>query len=84
MSNQFDKYRVYSGTIKRLVLLTGLWPSKNSSTLYRLVSVIHTLAAFVMCYATISFCRRHISNVFLFLKGLGLALSFSTIVQKVI
>ncbi|XP_043279513.1 uncharacterized protein [Venturia canescens] len=82
MSSQFDKYHVYGGTIKRLVRFTGFWPNPNPSFLYRLLPVVHGLAALLMCSATLNFCHQHNSNLHLFLKGLGLALSFLTIIQK--
>ncbi|XP_043279507.1 odorant receptor 4-like [Venturia canescens] len=82
MSEQFDKYHLYAGVIKRLLLFTGLLPTRKPSTLYRLVTFVHGSALFLVCCAILNFCYQHIAHLHLFLKGLSWALSFLTSLQK--
>ncbi|XP_043279511.1 uncharacterized protein [Venturia canescens] len=82
MSEQFDKYHFYAGVIKRLLLFTGLLPTRKPSTLYRLVTFVHGSVSFLVCSAILNFCYQHITHLHLFLKGLSWALSFLTGLQK--
>nr|AXM05198.1 odorant receptor [Campoletis chlorideae] len=82
MSKQFDKYHFYSGTIRRVLLFTGLWPSTNPSILYRTVTFIHGSASLLTCCALLNFAYQHFSSLHLFFKGFSLALTFLTIMQK--
>lgn len=83
MSSEFDRFHLYSGIIRRLLLFTGLWPTPNPTTLYRLVFLFNSSVSFLTCCALFNFCYHHVAQLHLFLKGLGLALSFLTILQKV-
>ncbi|XP_043279532.1 odorant receptor 13a-like [Venturia canescens] len=84
MRDQWKTYRLYANTIKRLLLFTGLWPSRRPSTFYRLVTVVHGFASFLTCCALLNFAYQHIETLPLFFKGFGSALSFLTILQKMI
>lgn len=84
MSNQFDKFDFYSRTIKHVLLFTGLWPSTNPSTLYRMVTFIHGSASLLTCCALLNFAYQHFASLHLFFKGFSLALTFLIIMQKVI
>nr|UEN71226.1 olfactory receptor 43 [Gregopimpla kuwanae] len=84
MSDLLRTYHLYDDTIRRLLIFTGLWPTANPGILYRLRTLAHGLSALVTSCAILNFCNHHSANLGLFLKGLGLAFSFITIIQKTI
>ncbi|XP_043270038.1 odorant receptor 13a-like [Venturia canescens] len=83
-SNLIDKYNLYENILKKMLLFAGVWPRKNSSVVYRFLMCVHGLGSFLMLFAITKFCLEHITNLHLFLTGLGLGLGFVTIIQKMI
>nr|UEN71230.1 olfactory receptor 47 [Gregopimpla kuwanae] len=84
MTDLLQRYHLYDSTIRRLLLFIGLWPFANPSILYRLLPFAHGLSAIATSCAILNFCYHHSANLGVFLKGLGSAVSFITITQKII
>ncbi|XP_043270203.1 odorant receptor 13a-like isoform X2 [Venturia canescens] len=84
MSSHMDKYNWYDKTLKKLLLFAGLWPRVNPSKFYRLLPYLHVLAEVWTTCAVLNFCRLHMTNLGLLIKGLGLALSFFITKQKMV
>lgn len=83
MSSRIVKYNRYGNTLRRFLLFAGLWPVVNASVFYRIVPYLHLSAEIWTLCAVLNFCRQHVKNFRLLVKGLGLALSFLTTLQKV-
>ncbi|XP_043270033.1 odorant receptor Or2-like [Venturia canescens] len=84
MSSRIDKYNFYGKILRRLLLFAGLWPIVNASVFYRLVPYLHVLAELWTTFAILNFCRQHLTNFKLLIKGLGLVLSFLTTILKMV
>nr|UEN71233.1 olfactory receptor 50 [Gregopimpla kuwanae] len=84
MADQIAKYETYASDIKRMVILTGLWPGPVSWELYRYLPIIHVLTALMASTAIINFVMNHISNIALVTRGLSISFSLLSAIQKVI
>ncbi|XP_043270205.1 odorant receptor 67a-like [Venturia canescens] len=84
MSSQLKLYSRYSGAIKKLLLVTGLWPMVNPSVLYRLVPFVHIAAELWLVFSILNFARLHVSNFEPLINGLGIGLGFLISAQKMI
>ncbi|XP_043270036.1 odorant receptor Or2-like [Venturia canescens] len=84
MLSRIDKYNLYGKILRRFLLFAGLWPIVNASVFYRLVPYLHVLAELWTAFAALNFCRQHLTNFNLLIKGLGLALSFLTTILKMV
>ncbi|XP_043270204.1 uncharacterized protein [Venturia canescens] len=84
MSNQLYTYNRYSGALKKLLLVLGLWPVVNPSVFYRLVSFIHIAADLWLVISVLNFSRLHVSNFQALIGSLGVGLNFSIGAYKLI
>lgn len=84
MDEQSMRYETYALAIKRMLLFAGLWPGRVSSKIFQLVVVVHVLTAVSTSSAIVNFVFNHINDLSLAMKGLGIAVSFFTIILKVI
>ncbi|XP_043270210.1 odorant receptor 4-like [Venturia canescens] len=84
MEKQLQRYESYACGVKRLLLLAGLWPGRVSSKLFQLVVVTHFTSSVITACGIMYFVVSHITNLDLVTKGLGIAVSFYTILLKVI
>ncbi|XP_043270032.1 odorant receptor Or2-like [Venturia canescens] len=82
MAGRIVKYNRYGNTLKKFLLFAGLWPVANASLFYRVIPFLHLSAEIWTLCAILNFCWQHGTNFRLLVKGLGLALSFLTTLQK--
>ncbi|XP_043270208.1 uncharacterized protein [Venturia canescens] len=83
MEKQLQRYESYARGVKGLLQLAGLWPGSAASKLFQLIIVSHfTFSGITVC-GIAYFVLSHITNLDLITKGLGIAVSFCTILLKV-
>ncbi|XP_043270209.1 odorant receptor 67a-like [Venturia canescens] len=84
MANPLVTYDRYSGALKKLLLVTGLWPVVNPSVFYRLISFVNIAAELWLAFSIFNFARLHMANFKLLIGSLGLGLGFLISTQKMI
>nr|AXM05174.1 odorant receptor [Campoletis chlorideae] len=84
METQLQRYESYARGVKRLLLIAGLWPGHVSSKFFKFVVVFHFSVSVITACGIMYFVVSHIANLNLVTKGLGVAVSFYTILLKVI
>nr|AXM05209.1 odorant receptor [Campoletis chlorideae] len=83
MERQLLRYESYARGVKRLLLLSGLWPGCASSKLLQLVVAAQFTVSVITACGIMNFVASHITNLDLITKGLGIAVGFCTIVFKI-
>ncbi|XP_044013938.1 odorant receptor 9a-like, partial [Aphidius gifuensis] len=77
-------YVAFSGMIKKLMLLAGLWPVKNPTLFYSIKPLIALSIALCSAIVITNFTIVNIKNIAVMTKGLSLATSFYTTSLKII
>lgn len=80
---KLEIYRAYARFVKRMLLLGGIYPTNESTILYRQLPVLTLLTSFVMFYGVTRFCLYNFDNLSVFTKSLSLVGSFSLMIVKV-
>ncbi|XP_034934707.1 odorant receptor 4-like [Chelonus insularis] len=81
-SNKISEYLTYREVVKKLLLLTGVWPVEKPSVIYRSLPYIQIVVGFSMAYVIFGFVRAHSDNINLMTRGLSIITAFLTIVLK--
>lgn len=83
MELEMAKYNSYSNTIIWSLICSGLWP-KGHYVLKKILSFISFFSITTIMTTAINFSFHNARNVQLMTKGMGTAVSFSSVFSKVI
>ena len=85
MDEKLKMYKKYRDSIVSLMVISGLWPTyeKHPHYLQRFLLGATAISGAMSSLGIISFCVVNFSSVATLTKGLGVMLSFSSIVVKV-
>ncbi|XP_015171656.1 PREDICTED: uncharacterized protein LOC107063964 [Polistes dominula] len=84
MTEQLAMYRQYECFIKRILLCAGLWPveNKESSLIYRHLSILTVFLGTFMFFGTLKFCLENLDDIKVLTKGLSPLGSFALVAVK--
>ena len=82
MEADIARYRRYSGCIKLLLVVSGIWPNFLPAA-DRIVAYVAAISTFLMTLGLVNFCAHHIANVMILTKSMGIAISFFSSFLKV-
>ncbi|XP_034934699.1 uncharacterized protein [Chelonus insularis] len=76
-------YTSYKRIVEKTLVASALWPSKSSQFSFRCILFIHLSLCFCPLFGMYNFCKKYIKNIILLTKGLGIIISFVTVIFKV-
>lgn len=85
MSNsELSKYHAYRNSIRRFLLIVGIWPNLQPSYFYRCLPLLQITLCSCTVLAIIAYVRKNLNDVVLVTKGLSVMVSFLSGILKVI
>lgn len=77
------KYEKYSRDLKRMLIFSGIWP-KSNSTVQTIIAFFAIFTLFMTGLTVLNFAMHHINNVMIAVGSIGLLISLSACILKVI
>nr|QNL14981.1 olfactory receptor 37 [Aulacocentrum confusum] len=80
--DKLSEYLIFRSSVKRVLLIVGLWPKENPSIFYRFLPLLQLTLNFSTVLASAGFVRLHINNMNRAIKGISVIISFTGNVLK--
>ncbi|XP_063975812.1 uncharacterized protein LOC135161818 [Diachasmimorpha longicaudata] len=77
-------YKSYAKNVKLISIMSGIWPSTESSVFYRWLPYLISFVLFMISFTTMNFAYVNIHNLNHVMKGMSISLSYLNAIMKVI